>query len=653
MFNPKNTKNSEDPLYLNIFENFSKDDIKYLKNLNPELNNLLKPSDSKVSYSSANFNNYINTDMSNGSSQKFILKKRFYTLILEELKKYFNNKKDKVMSKAISLIINEIILISKIVQENIVLTKFFSKVKKEKFNFFEDNSKTKSIFDKNEKGKNFINSKSSKNNCIINGANINKNNPQYKKIIINKNSFFSETPLVDKEKDSNINAENTHTDNGINKKKINNETINKKDKKFFNSANKLRTMEKKKKNNFNEMTLLKNNKSLIINNRKNLLNIEYNINSCTLTKISKKEINKDKDNKNSIKKHLKFNKRNIEKNAQNSKKTKDFSIIEFINFNSDIFKNIETPDFNIFDLDIKVGKKNILPTIGYYIFNRLGFHELLNYAKFENWCKKLAEGYSRENSYHTDLHASDITQTCLNYFKLGKVNEICNLSKNSKCSLFLSCMCHDYKHPGVNNNYLKETKNILAITYNDSSILENMHIAETFKIINSNSMYNIFDKLDNETYKIIRKEMISCVLATDMSFHGSYVEFMKKQIEGKDESKKESIYQHYMNLLIHSSDISNPTKPFDIYFKWAPLVVNEFYDQGDKEKKLGLNCSCDRNKVTIYQSQLGFINYIELKFFDYFVKVFPKLSFYYETLVNNKNKLIAMEQEEKKKEEKK
>ena len=108
-----------------------------------------------------------------------------------------------------------------------------------------------------------------------------------------------------------------------------------------------------------------------------------------------------------------------------------------------------------------------------------------------------------------------------------------------------------------------------------------------------------------------------------------------------------------MNLLIHSSDISNPTKPFDIYFKWVPLVVNEFYDQGDKEKKLGLNCSCDRNKVTIYQSQLGFINYIELKFFDYFVKVFPKLSFYYETLVNNKNKLIAMEQEEKKKEEKK
>ena len=56
-----------------------------------------------------------------------------------------------------------------------------------------------------------------------------------------------------------------------------------------------------------------------------------------------------------------------------------------------------------------------------------------------------------------------------------------------------------------------------------------------------------------------------------------------------------------MNVLIHSSDISNPTKPFDIYFKWVELVVKEFYDQGDKEKKLNIPCSCDRNKVTIYQ----------------------------------------------------
>ena len=107
-----------------------------------------------------------------------------------------------------------------------------------------------------------------------------------------------------------------------------------------------------------------------------------------------------------------------------------------------------------------------------------------------------------------------------------------------------------------------------------------------------------------------------------------------------------------MNLLIHSADISNPTKPFDIYFKWAKLVVNEFYNQGDKEKQLGMVCSCDRNKVTIYQQQLGFINYIEIPFFSLFAEFFPKLKFYWEQLNNNKNKLISMEEEEKKRDEK-
>ena len=39
-----------------------------------------------------------------------------------------------------------------------------------------------------------------------------------------------------------------------------------------------------------------------------------------------------------------------------------------------------------------------------------------------------------------------------------------------------------------------------------------MHIAETFKYINSKEEYNIFDGVDTNTYKQVRKEMISCVI---------------------------------------------------------------------------------------------------------------------------------------------
>jgi hypothetical protein len=70
---------------------------------------------------------------------------------------------------------------------------------------------------------------------------------------------------------------------------------------------------------------------------------------------------------------------------------------------------------------------------------------------------------------------------CLFYFKKGNVNEISKLSKNSKCGFFLNSLYRYYKHPRVNNNYLKETKNVLSLTLKDSGILENMRISEAFK----------------------------------------------------------------------------------------------------------------------------------------------------------------------------
>ena len=222
----------------------------------------------------------------------------------------------------------------------------------------------------------------------------------------------------------------------------------------------------------------------------------------------------------------------------------NISIVKFLNDNSEILNTIETVNFNIFNLDEKIGKENTLSLIGYYIFNRFGFYNIINYNNFEKWCKKISEGYLRTNPYHTDLHAADITHTCLIYFKIGKINEICKLSKISKCSLFLSCICHDYKHPGVNNNFLKETKNVLSLTYNDTSILENMHISEAYKLINSNEEYNIFSNVDINVYKQIRKEMISCVLATDMTFHNFYVDYMKEQIKlsnNKDDKNKKEL----------------------------------------------------------------------------------------------------------------
>ena len=93
-----------------------------------------------------------------------------------------------------------------------------------------------------------------------------------------------------------------------------------------------------------------------------------------------------------------------------------------------------------------------------------------------------------------------------------------------------------------------------------------------------------------------------------------------------------------MDLIIHAADISNPTKPYHIYLKWAKLVLEEFFEQGDREKTLGIPCSNDRKKVKLNLSQMSFIDYVVGPFISLYVTIFPKLKFLQDNIIINKEK---------------
>ena len=210
-------------------------------------------------------------------------------------------------------------------------------------------------------------------------------------------------------------------------------------------------------------------------------------------------------------------------------------------------------------------------------------------------------------------------------------------------------MCHDFKHPGVNNNFLKLTKDKLAIRYNDINILENMHISQTFKLINKYPECDIFSCVDNTLYEKMRKKMILCVLSTDMVNHINHINFMKNYIQNKQNFDiKNGDNQDFMNILIHSADISNPTKPFNIYLKWSKLVLEEFLLQGDKEKALGLTCTYDRNTVKLNTNQLGFIDFVVKEFVSLSVKVFPSWNFLYDNMMMNREKFVNYKEDNEK-----
>ncbi len=336
------------------------------------------------------------------------------------------------------------------------------------------------------------------------------------------------------------------------------------------------------------------------------------------------------------------------------------------NLQDNIISIIESENFNIFNLEEKIGSENTLPIIGSYILKRYNLFSKIDYEKFETFIEEIRKGYNRENPYHTDLHAADVTQTCLIYILKGKMKEIFNLNDLDIASIYISCMVHDYKHPGYNNLFLININSPISIRHNDTNVLEAYHISQTYKLIKSNEKYNIFSLMNNEEYKFIRKRMIGLVLATDMVFHFKQLEDTKNLIKEyninkgknrekiKENNKLNDIQQQFLEILIHACDISNPTKTFNIYNLWANKVMSEFFRQGDKEKELGLKVSmnCDRLTTTLPQCQIGFMNYIVGPLFISIVEIFPELNFLVDNLNNNVEKYKKIHENYLKKQEK-
>lgn len=95
-----------------------------------------------------------------------------------------------------------------------------------------------------------------------------------------------------------------------------------------------------------------------------------------------------------------------------------------------------------------------------------------------------------------------------------------------------------------------------------------------------------------------------------------------------------------MDSLVHASDISNPIKPFEIYYQWADRILTEYWNQGDKEKEAGLQISylMDRYTVNTSKSQIGFIDVLVLPLYEVASKFLPDLSIAIKNMEENKNK---------------
>lgn len=85
----------------------------------------------------------------------------------------------------------------------------------------------------------------------------------------------------------------------------------------------------------------------------------------------------------------------------------------------------------------------------------------------------------------------------------GKLIQILELEHIDVLSFLISGMCHDLCHDGFTNGYHVNALTDRAIRYNDQSVQENYHVAETFALIKQDKL-NFIESLSNDEKKVFR-----------------------------------------------------------------------------------------------------------------------------------------------------
>jgi len=293
-------------------------------------------------------------------------------------------------------------------------------------------------------------------------------------------------------------------------------------------------------------------------------------------------------------------------------------------------------EFNLFAfMQVFPGKP--LTTLGYIIFNDHEFPNIFGFTAFDLWyfLRDVELGMRKGVPFHNSAHVADVLQTL--HALLIQCKFVEWATSFEVYGMLLACTIHDYDHPGVNNAFLINSRDPLAVRYNDQSVLENHHAASGFGLILNNHA-SIIDCMPKEDSARLRAMVIGLIQTTDMKLHFSFLSEAQSNLSSMQVLMQEYSYNSeffegleevdrmiLFKMALKCADISNPSKPFDTYQQWTGRVMEEFFNQGDKEKVMGLEVSpmCDRLTTRVSKSQIGFIEFVVLPLFNAFSMVAP------------------------------
>ncbi|KAG7276129.1 hypothetical protein CRUP_011805 [Coryphaenoides rupestris] len=209
---------------------------------------------------------------------------------------------------------------------------------------------------------------------------------------------------------------------------------------------------------------------------------------------------------------------------------------------------------------------------------------------FVTYLMTLEDHYHGDVAYHNNIHAADVTQSA---------------------HVLLSTPALEAVFTDLEILAAIFANSELALMYNDLSVLENHHLAVGFKLLQEENC-DIFQNLTKKQRQSLRKMVIDIVLATDMSKHMNLLADLKTMVETKKVTSSGVLlldnYSDRIQVLqnmVHCADLSNPTKPLQLYRQWTDRIMEEFFSQGDRERERGMEISpmCDKHNASVEKSQ--------------------------------------------------
>jgi hypothetical protein len=311
---------------------------------------------------------------------------------------------------------------------------------------------------------------------------------------------------------------------------------------------------------------------------------------------------------------------NYEASTKNVKITKDTKTLA---------AEIDNYDFDPFEYSL-----NELITIAEITIGRYYLTEIfkINPLKLRKFIIAVAYLYWSDNHFHNFYHASQVLNNCYQILRKGADNLLTPLDV---LLVYVSALCHDLDHPGNNNHFETKKNSWLSKRYSDDAILERHALTITLILLDDDET-SIWKEISNEDRIILRHQLRTAIISTDMTHHKNIVEEMALiQYDVNDIESRHSLSIH----ILHCADLSAQTQLPHLAQQWSLLINEEFKNQAEKEISLnleltdimqGLNDDLKRSKL-----QVNFIGNVVLPLWSAFVNNFSSLTFAIERINNN------------------